>query len=262
LHLRGGWFPSSCWYHHCCYSCTTVAVAIFAVAATAAAIDDSALSLPIFAPFLPTMESSSNNHGGASVVLGLSLRTLGCHSSNRKHQNNRMKGIGRTKGTYKWLKELGFHFLLPTQLSWSSIYTYTYLLQRQKCPSNYPDPKAYSKSSRRFWSIPPLASHSNCLPRLVPSALQLAQGGPAKGIALQLLFCRFRLFVTQRQKWITCTTHVYQVEMKVSCWAKGLLHPSDEMPSTRPKDLLARRKASTGRCYLPMTLLVARRQCR
>ena len=46
---------------------------------------------------------------GVSVVLRLSFRTLGCRSSDRKHQSNRTKGTGRTKSTYKRLKELGFH---------------------------------------------------------------------------------------------------------------------------------------------------------
>ena len=154
---------------------------------------------------------------GVSVVLRLSFRTLGCRSSDRKHQSNRTKGTGRTKSTYKRLKELGFHSSLLHISPGAQFIHIRIFYKDRKCPSNYPNPKAYSKSLVRFWCIPPLASPSKRLPHLVPSALQLAQGGPAKGTVCLYCSVRFRLFVTQRQKGITCTTRACQVKMKVSC---------------------------------------------
>ena len=198
------------------------------------------------------------------VVLGLSLRTLGCHSSNRKHQSNRTKGTWRTKSTYKRLKELGFHSSpLHSSPRAQFIHIRIFYKDRNAPPTtqilrHIPNRRGIS-GPFRLWP-PPVSAF------LAWSLLLYSwhKGPPPKEPLCLYCSGRLRLFVAKRRKGITCTTRAYQVEMKVSCWAKGLLHPSDEMPSTRPKDLSARRKAfrPIGRRYLPMTMPVARRQCR
>ena len=147
------------------------------------------------------------------IVLGLSLWTPGYYSSYRRHDNTERKEQKGTKvgakGISVMIKELGFHPLSFTMLTWSSIYTHPYPLQRLKCPPNYSDRRAYSP----FLKVPlvhpaPVAFLGRCLPQRGSSPPGPPLGPPGR--------------TTNRQRW-----RDLQV---VTCYITASYCPAEKIP--------------------------------